>query len=181
MGLINTLGKKWRPIVMVMMVIVIIALYAMLARSYTDLNLLQTQNLELARDNALQKQVILDQSFNYNRFNEIAGATRDGSARVDFRNETTVVQYREILKYEKICNLSVPADIADGLYDYTNRLRARTMYADPENAHAASHSPATTRQLTYCQAVLWINPLLSALEKANQQLAAIALLEKERK
>jgi hypothetical protein len=34
--------------------------------------------------------------------------------------------------------------------------------------------------LTYCQAVLWIKPLLAAIEKANNQLAGIREIEQDR-
>ncbi|EKU4731114.1 hypothetical protein M2O48_005470, partial [Citrobacter freundii] len=47
-------------------------------------------------------------------------------------------------------------------------------------ADAASNSAITTSSLTYCQAVLWIKPLLAAIEKANNQLAGIREIEKTR-
>jgi hypothetical protein len=38
--------------------------------------------------------------------------------------ETTVIEYREILRREKTCDYPVPAYVADGLLNYTNSLRA---------------------------------------------------------
>ncbi|EKU4731029.1 hypothetical protein M2O48_005371, partial [Citrobacter freundii] len=47
-------------------------------------------------------------------------------------------------------------------------------------ADAASDNATTASTLTYCQAVLWIKPLLAAIEKANNQLAGIRRIEQER-
>lgn len=74
---------------------------------------------------------------------------------------------------KKTCDLPVPADVAGGLLNYTNRLRASAMHTDTGNADTAGDSTVTSGTLTYCQTVLWINPLLVALEKANNQLAGI--------
>ncbi|HDG1691799.1 TPA: hypothetical protein PFE16_003303, partial [Kluyvera georgiana] len=41
----------------------------------------------------------------------------------------------------------------------------------------AGDSAAAASSITYCQAVLWINPLLAAIEKANNQLAGIREIE----
>ncbi|MDK7596600.1 hypothetical protein QP585_26260, partial [Serratia ureilytica] len=68
-----------------------------------------------------------------------------------------------------------------GLLDYTHRLRSRAMSADTIVADATGTGTTASGTLTYCQAVLWIDPLLAALDKANNQLLAIRLLEKERK
>ncbi|EAW5735924.1 hypothetical protein FFZ71_27450, partial [Salmonella enterica] len=94
--------------------------------------------------------------------------------------DNTVIEYREILRREKTCDLPVPADVAGGLLEYTHRLRASAMHTDSGNADAASDGATSTSSLTYCQAVLWIKPLLAAVEKANNQLAGIREIEKTR-
>ncbi|RYM47633.1 hypothetical protein BSQ97_24425, partial [Serratia proteamaculans] len=68
-----------------------------------------------------------------------------------------------------------------GLLDYTHRLRTRAMSADTGDADTTGAGAITSGTLTYCQAVLWIDPLLAALDKANNQLLAVRRLEEERK
>ncbi|WP_336818096.1 hypothetical protein [Cedecea sp. MMO-103] len=128
-----------------------------------------------------QRQVIATQAFNINRFNQIADYTSRNNSLIDAGAEKTVIEYREILRRDKTCDLPVPADIAGGLLDYTNSLRASAMHANPGSADAASFTPAAASGLTYCQAVLWIKPLLAAIDKANNQLAGIREIETERK
>jgi hypothetical protein len=83
---------------------------------------------------------------------------------IDASSDKTVIEYREILRREKTCDLPVPADVAGGLLEYAHRLRASAMHTDSGSADAAGDS-ATTSSLTYCQAVLWIKPLLAASKK----------------
>jgi hypothetical protein len=127
-----------------------------------------------------QRLVIANQAFNINRFNQIADYTRRNNSLIDADAEKTVIEYREILRRDKTCDLPVPADIARGLLDYTNGLRAGAMHADTRGADAASITPVTAGNLTYCQAVLWIRPLLATIDKANHQLAGIRDIEKIR-
>ncbi len=88
-----------------------------------------------------------------------------------------VVRYRETLRLEKTCDYAVPADIANGLLQYTNRLRASGVPDATSKSNGSSDSSAATSKLTYCQAILWINPLLAAIEQANNQLYAIRQLQ----
>ncbi|WP_370527404.1 hypothetical protein, partial [Cedecea sp. P7760] len=127
-----------------------------------------------------QRQVIATQAFNMNRFNQIADYTDRNNSLIDASAEKTVIEYREILRRDKTCDLPVSADVAGGLLDYTNRLRASAMHADSAIADAAGLTNATARGITYCQAVLWIKPLLTAIDKANNQLAGIREIEKTR-
>ncbi|HEY3982501.1 hypothetical protein [Cedecea sp.] len=127
-----------------------------------------------------QRQVIAIQAFNMNRFNQIADHTRRNHSLIDAGAEKTVIEYREILHRDKTCDLPVPADIARGLLDYTARLRTRAMHAAPGVADAARSGAVTAGSLTYCQAVLWIRPLLAAIDKANHQLSGIRDIEKTR-
>ncbi len=140
----------------------------------------ESENRVLKSDNTLQGKVIATQAFNINRFNQTAQTAARANAIVAGKSETTVIEYREILRREKTCDLPVPAAIAGGLLEYTNRLRASAMHADSGSADAASDNATTASTLTYCQAVLWIKPLLAAIEKANNQLAGIRRIEQER-
>lgn len=60
------------------------------------------------------------------------------------------------------------------------RLYVNELHPDTRNTSAASDSTADASLMTYCQDVLWINPLLTAIEKANNQLAGIREIEKSR-
>ena len=146
----------------------------------SDLNTAESDKRVLESDNALQGQVIATQVFNINRFNQTAQTAARANAIVAGKSEKTVIEYREILRREKTCDLPVPAAVAGGLLEYTNRLRASAMHTDSAAADAAGSGPAPTSTLTYCQAVLWIQPLLAAIETANNQLAGIRDIEQQR-
>jgi hypothetical protein len=127
-----------------------------------------------------QGEVIASQTFNFNRFNQAAEYTGNLNSLIGAGSERTVIEYREILHSEKTCDMPVPADVAGGLLNYANRLRASAMHTDTGNIDAASDSTTTTGALTYCQAVLWINPLLAVIEQANNQLIGIRQIERDR-
>ena len=167
-------------ILLVVVVTIIAVLSVLLVRSNAALTTSESDNRVLRSDNALQAAVITTQAFNFNRFNQVAENASRLNSLIDAGTEKTVIEYREILRREKTCDLPVPDDVAGGLLEYTYRLRASAMHADYGNADAASDSAASTGTLTYCQAVLWINPLLSAIEKANNQLAGIREVERIR-
>lgn len=133
-------------------------------------------NSLLKDDNFKKSKIIATQSLQFNRFNQIATSAYRYGIQAEVKSQERVIEYRTILKKEPTCDLPVPQSIADGLLKYTYELRS--MYADPQNANRASASTTATSTLTYCQAVLWINPLLSALDKANTQLEAIRKLER---
>ena len=135
-------------------------------------------NSLLKADNINKSKVIATQSLQFNRFNQIATTAYRYGIQVEAKSQEKVIEYREILKKELTCDLPVPQPIADGLLKYTHELRA--MYADPQNTNRTSASTTTTSTLTYCQAVLWIDSLLSALDKANGQIEAIREIEYER-
>ena len=165
---------------LVVIVIIIAVLCVLLARSKTALATSESDNRVLRSDNALQATLITTQAFNFNRFNQVAGNAIRMNSLIDAGTEKTVIEYREILRREKTCDLPVPADVAGGLLNYAYRLRASAMHPDTGNADAAGDSAAAAGALTYCQAVLWINPLLAAIEKANNQLAGIREIEDTR-
>ncbi|EPX0724520.1 TPA: hypothetical protein ACH9UT_004576, partial [Escherichia coli] len=99
---------------------------------------------------------------------------------IDTSTEKTVIEYREILRREKTCDLPVPADIAGGLLEYTYRLRASAMHTDTGRPNEAYDRTATTSSMTYCQAVLWIKPLLALIEKGNNNFSSIREIDELR-
>ncbi|MBM3071670.1 hypothetical protein [Lelliottia sp. RWM.1] len=172
--------SAWRLILLVSVIAVVAVLCILLANSRSDLAAAKSDNNVLRNDNTLQGQVIATQIFNFNRFNQVAENASRLNSLIDASTDKTVIEYREILRREKTCDLPVPADVAGGLLDYTHRLRSSAMHPDTGNADAASDSATSTSGLTYCQAVLWIKPLLAAIEKANNQLAGVRDIEQQR-
>lgn len=164
----------------VAVVTIIAVLSVLLVRTNAALTTSENDNRVLRSDNALQATVITTQAFNFNRFNLVAENVNRLNSLTDAVTEKTVIEYREILRREKTCDLPVPADVAGGLLNYANRIRASAMHSDSWNADAASDNTAATGTITYCQVVLWINPLLAAIEKANNQLAGIRKIEQSR-
>ena len=161
-------------------IIFIAVLCVLLARSNAALATSESDNRVLRSDNALQTAVITTQAFNFNRFNQIAENTNRLNSLIDAGTEKTIIEYREILRREKTCDLPVPADVAGGLLEYAHRFRASAMHPDTGDADTVSDSAAAASSITYCQAVLWINPLLVTIEKANNQLAGIREIENTR-
>jgi len=167
-------------VLLVVVITIIAVLCVLLEHSKTALAISESDNRVLRSDNALQATVIATQAFNFNRFNQVAENASRLNSLIDVGAEKTAIEYREILRREKTCDLPVPADVAGGLLEYTYSLRASAMHTDSGNADAASDSAAAASSITYCQAVLWINPLLAAIEKANNQLAGIREIDKNR-
>ncbi|MXS94404.1 hypothetical protein [Serratia marcescens] len=133
---------------------------------------------QLQSDNNQQTAIIATQALHFQRANEISTAATQYGIKTDAATQGKEIEYRTILKKQPTCDLAVPASIAGGLLDYTHRLRSRAMSADTIVADATGAGATTSGTLTYCQAVLWINPLLAALDKANNQLLAIRQLDK---
>lgn len=162
-------------------VLVIAGLSVALVKSCSDATSLQSDNDVLRSDNSLQGQVIANQAFNFNRFNQVAEHANRLNSLIDTSTEETVIEYREILRREKTCDLPVPADIAGGLLEYAHRLRSIAMHADTYGPDTADDRTAAASSITYCQAVLWIKPLLAVIEKGNNHFAGIRQIELERK
>ncbi|ELC7452837.1 hypothetical protein SPM17_01310 [Enterobacter hormaechei subsp. xiangfangensis] len=161
-------------------VVVIAGLSVALAKSCSNASSLQSDNDVLRSDNALQGQVIATQAFNFNRFNQVAEQANRLNSLVDTSTEETVIEYREILRREKTCDLPVPADIAGGLLEYAHSLRASAMYTDTGRPNQADDRTAAASSMTYCQAVLWIKPLLAVIEKGNNNFAGVREIEFQR-
>lgn len=136
---------------------------------------------QLQSDNTLQAKAIATQAFQFQRANEISTAATQYGINTDAATQGKEIEYRTILKNQPTCDLAVPAAIAGGLLDYTHRLRSRAMSADTIVADATGTGATASGTLTYCQAVLWIDPLLAALDRANNQLLEIRRLDGERR
>ncbi|NJZ98209.1 hypothetical protein GTJ86_12990 [Escherichia coli] len=96
-------------------VVVIAGLSVALVKSCSHASNLQSDNDVLRSDNSMLEQVIATQAFNFNRFNQVAEHANSLNSLIDTSTEKTVIEYREILRREKTCDLPVPADIAGGL------------------------------------------------------------------
>lgn len=136
---------------------------------------------QLQSDNSLQVATIATQAFQFQRANEISNVASQYGITTDVATQGKEIEYRTILKNQPTCDLAVPAAIAGRLLNYTYRLRSLAMSASTGDADATSTGSTTTGALTYCQAVLWIDPLLAALDKANNQLVEIRRLDGERR
>ncbi len=121
----------WRSILLVVVVTIIAVLCVLLARSKAALATSESDNRVLRSDNALQATVITAQAFNFNRFNRVAENASRMNSLIDAGAEKTVIEYREILRREKTCDLPVPADVAGGLLKYAYSLRASAMHPIP--------------------------------------------------
>lgn len=162
-------------------VVIIAGLSIALVKSCSYASSIQSDNDVLRSDNTLQGQVIATQAFNFNRFNQVAEHANRLNSMIDISTEKTVIEYREILRREKTCDLLVPADVAGGLLEYAHSLRASAMHTDTSRPDAADDRSAAASSITYCQAVLWIKPLLAVIEKGNNHFAGIRQIELERK
>lgn len=110
-------------------------------------------------------------------FRAIETDTASKNMQAAAKSEETVIEYRTILRKEKTCDLPVPADISDGLLRYAHRLRTDAMQTAPGRTDEVGTGAIAPGRLTYCQAVLWIHPLLTAIAQANNQLSAIRRAE----
>lgn len=155
-------------------------LSVLLANSRADLTVSESQRRSLLAEVEMQGGAIARQAFNIQRFNTISDAAARVNQIASAGAEQSVIEYREILKHEKTCDFRVPASIAGELFEYAHRLRAGAMRADPTQPDAAGYAAAAPSALTYCQAVLWVKPLLVTIETANNQLAGIREAEAAR-
>ncbi|MCK7374393.1 hypothetical protein [Enterobacter bugandensis] len=161
-------------------VVIIAGLSVALVKSCSNASSLQSDNDVLRSDNSLQGLVITTQAFNFNRFNQVTEHTNRLNSLIDTSTEETIIEYREILHREKTCDLPVPTNIAGGLLEYAYRLRASAMHSDTGRPDETNDRAAASSSMTYCQAVLWIQPLIATIEKANNQLNGIRNLEETR-
>ncbi|QZY64947.1 hypothetical protein K7H99_02500 [Providencia rettgeri] len=135
-------------------------------------------NSLLKIDNSNKSKIIATQSLQFNRFNQIATTAYRHGIQAEVKSQERVIEYRTILKKEPTCDLPMPQSIANRLLKYADDLRS--MYTDTGNINSASISTSTSQTLTYCEAVVWVDYLLAALDKANGQLKSIRDIDAER-
>lgn len=164
----------------VIMALIILVILVCSSAAYRYKSAIDQKN-EAVGQVALQGKVIQAQQDQQVLFNEQAKATSSENQAVQVNSDNVVVKYRETLRFEKTCNYAVPTDIANGLLQYTNRLRSSAVPEATSQPNRSGTDTAAAAKLTYCQAVLWINPLLAAIEQANNQLTAIRQLQKKGK
>ncbi|WP_322957942.1 hypothetical protein [Providencia huashanensis] len=151
--------------------------YGNLKDDYTSL---KKNNAQLEGDNKQQAKVIATQSLEFNRFNQIATTAYRYGVSIDANSENRVIEYRKILQKEPTCHLYIPDYIGDRLYNYTKGLRSSAMHSDTRGADRADDSAITSSKITYCQAALWIDPLISTIDGGNARFKAIRDIEAER-
>ncbi|MCW2477738.1 hypothetical protein [Candidatus Symbiopectobacterium sp. NZEC135] len=135
----------------------------------------------LGQEVAGQKAVISRQAFEFNRFNQISQQASQYATNIKGQSDERQIVYRTIIKRDPASRQCVPDDVAGRLLDYTNGLRASAMHTDSGKSDTTSASAiATACRLTYAQAVYWIDPLLTAIDQANSQLAGIREIETSR-
>ncbi|GAA0472904.1 MULTISPECIES: hypothetical protein [Tatumella] len=127
-----------------------------------------------------QAAIITHQQQQWLQTNRLSQQVLAANTRSREQTEEKLNEYRKILRNRQSCNQPVPDDIAQRLYRYAQSLRTRAMYTAAGSTATAGSRAITPGQLTYCQAVLWIDPLLHALETANNQLIAISGIEQSR-
>lgn len=120
-----------------------------------------------------QASIIAGQSLQFNRFNQIASAAGQYGVTVQAKTQEKEIEYRRIIEKEPTCDLLIPADIASGLLEHTHRLRAKALHVNTGNINSDGDTPVAPSSITYCQAVLWIGPLLATIDKANNQLFSL--------
>lgn len=137
----------------------------------TERELLQKQVKE-------QKQLIEYKDKTSNFYNTVTKQVIDYKNEQQLENEERKVEYKEIIKKEFSCNYYIPKSISDGLLEYTNNLRQN---ANPARTNNPGNSaiPRNSR-ITYCSAVLWIDDLLTVIDKEQSKLLAIREIENER-
>ncbi|MBW5896052.1 hypothetical protein IM881_06205 [Pectobacterium brasiliense] len=128
-----------------------------------------------------QQAVIAGQSLQFHHYNEIARQANQYAITIKGKSDEKQIIYRTVIKHHPASRECVPDDAATGLLDYAHRLRASAMHAVTSGTDSAGTGAASSRcRLTYGQAVYWIDPLLTALDKALSQLTGIREADLER-
>lgn len=140
----------------------------------------QAENKTLSDQLVSQSAIVARQAADFQKFNSISATAGQVNTQAEAKSQEVEIEYRTILKNNPTCDLYIDAHIANGLYDYANRLRASAMYADSGSTLKTAVSATTSPKLTYCQAVLWIDPLLTIIEQNFNNLKAISAIEASR-
>lgn len=112
------------------------------------------------------------QAFQFQRANEISAAAGKYNVTISAKSEERQNETRNDLKTEECADRYIPDATAQRLHAYTNGLRAVAM-RDTGKLDGAASGSTTAGRLTYRQAVLWIDPLLTLLDRANNDRASI--------
>ena len=94
---------------------------------YNNNTAVKSDNDKLKQDNIKQSAVIALQSFQFNRFNQIATTAYRNGIQADAKAQEKVIEYKTILKAESSCDSLIPQPITNSLFEYTNELRERAM------------------------------------------------------
>lgn len=113
-------------------------------------------------------------------FDRVAAANVNRNMRAEAQSQEKQIEYRTIIRKESTCNLYIPQPVSDGLLSHVYALRESAMRSDPGITDTAGTGAVASRRLTYCQAVEWIEPLLTALDKVNGQLIDIRKADADR-
>ncbi|MGX8941125.1 hypothetical protein ACWWJF_12610 [Symbiopectobacterium sp. Eva_TO] len=141
----------------------------------------QGKTERLTQETAGQATVIAKQAFKFNRFNQISQQARQYATNIKAKSDERQIIIRTVVKKDAVSRKCVPDDVASRLLDHTYRLRSSAMHIAASGTDTASASAiATACRLTYAQAVYWIDPLLTAIDQANSQLAGIREIEESR-
>ncbi|MCW2487304.1 hypothetical protein J5069_15505 [Candidatus Symbiopectobacterium sp. NZEC127] len=129
-----------------------------------------------------QQSIIAQQAFTFQRVNQIAADAYQHSLSIKADSDEKQIIYRTTVKRDPVGRQCVPDAVSGRLLDDAHRLRASVVHSVSPDANAAGRGAATADcRLTYAQAVYWIEPLLAALEQANNQLDAIRTAQADRK
>ncbi|WP_229064462.1 hypothetical protein [Morganella morganii] len=127
-----------------------------------------------------QQKVIDNAHTSIDIFDRVATANASRNVQAEAKSQEKQIEYRTIIRKEPTCNLYIPQPVSDGLLSHVYTIRESAMRSAPGITDKTGAGTATTRRLTYCQAVEWIEPLLMALDKANGQLIDIRKADAER-
>ncbi|WP_413496438.1 hypothetical protein [Morganella psychrotolerans] len=132
------------------------------------------------KDNMIaDKQKVIDNAYtSFDIFDRAAAANANRSMQAEAKSQEKQIEYRTIIRKESTCNIYIPQSVSDGLLSHAYAIRESAMRSAPGITDTSGTGTTATRRLTYCQAVEWIEPLLTALDKANGQLIDIKLLSK---
>ncbi|WP_145517464.1 DUF2570 domain-containing protein [Yersinia mollaretii] len=115
------------------------------------------------------------QAFQFQRANTLVATAAAYHTRSKANSEERQIANRNDLKTVLCADRYIPDATAERLYDYTHRLRARALHhsGPPDDALMGATPP---RRMTYRQAVLWLDPLLTLLDRANHDRESIRQL-----
>ncbi|MEM8068599.1 hypothetical protein Q4R28_02140 [Morganella morganii] len=127
------------------------------------------------------QQKVIDNAYtSIDIFDRVAAANANRNMHAEAQSQEKQIEYRTIIRKEPTCNLYIPQSVSDGLLSHVYAIRESAMRSDPSITDTTGTGATTTRRLTYCQAVEWIEPLLTALDKANGQLMSIKGMDSQR-